>query len=43
MCIVRYVLICYNKSIPEAVTTAVPAHDNGCQRPKHVELPTEIY
>jgi len=28
--------------IPEAVITAVPAPDDGCQHPKHVELPTEI-
>jgi len=28
--------------VPEAVITAVPAPDGGCQHPKHVELPTEI-
>jgi hypothetical protein len=27
---------------PEAVITAVPAPDDGCQHPKHVELPTEM-
>jgi len=27
---------------PKAVITAVPAPDDGCQHPKHVELPTEI-
>ena len=26
--------------IPEAVITAVPAPDDGCQYTKHVELPT---
>jgi len=26
--------------VPEAVITAVPAPDDGCQQPKHVELPT---
>jgi len=30
------------QSIPEAVITAVPAPDDGCQHPKHVELPTEM-
>ena len=30
------------QSIPEAVITAVPAPDDGCQYPKHVELTTEI-
>jgi hypothetical protein len=29
-------------SIPEAVITAVRAPDDGCQHPKHVELPREI-
>jgi len=29
------------QSIPEAVITAVPAPD-GCQHPKHVEMPTEM-
>ena len=29
--------------VPEAVTTVVRAPDDGCQHPKHVELPTEIY
>jgi len=28
--------------MPEAVITAVPAPDDGCQHPKHVELPTEV-
>ena len=28
--------------IPEAVITAVPAPDDGCQYPKHIELPTEM-
>ena len=28
--------------IPEAVITVVRAPDDGCQHPKHVELPTEI-
>jgi len=28
--------------VPEAVITAVRALDDGCQHPKHVELPTEI-
>ena len=27
---------------PEAVITAVRAPNDGCQHPKHVELPTEI-
>jgi len=27
-------------SIPEAVFTAVRAPDDGCQHPKHIELPT---
>ena len=31
-----------SQSIPEAVITAVPAPDDGCQQPKHVELPTEM-
>jgi hypothetical protein len=31
-----------SQSIPEAVITAVPAPDGGCQHPKHVELPTEM-
>jgi len=30
-----------SQSIPEAVITAVPAPDDGCQHPKHVELPAE--
>jgi len=30
------------ESIPEAVITVVRAPDDGCQQPKHVELPTEI-
>jgi len=28
--------------VPEAVITVVRAPDDGCQHPKHVELPTEI-
>jgi len=28
--------------VPEAVITAVPAPDDGCQHTKHVELPTEM-
>jgi len=28
--------------MPEAVITVVRAPDDGCQHPKHVELPTEI-
>ena len=28
--------------VPEAVITAVRAPDDGCQHPKHVELPSEI-
>ena len=31
-----------NWPVPEAVITVVRAPDNGCQRPKHVELPTEV-
>ena len=31
-----------SQSITQAVITAVPAHDDGCQHPKHVELPTEM-
>jgi hypothetical protein len=31
-----------SQSIPEAVITAVPAPDDVCQHPKHVELPTEM-
>jgi len=31
-----------SQSIPEAVITAVPAPDDGCQQPKHVGLPTEM-
>ena len=31
-----------SQSIPEAVITAVPAAGDGCQHPKHVELPTEM-
>ena len=31
-----------SQSIPEAVITAVRAPDDGCQHPKHVELPTEM-
>ena len=31
-----------SQSIPEAAITAVPAADDGCQHPKHVELPTEM-
>jgi len=31
-----------SQSIPEAVITAVPAPDDGCQQSKHVELPTEM-
>ena len=31
-----------SQSIPEAVITAVPAADDRCQHPKHVELPTEM-
>jgi len=30
-------------SIPEAVITVLRAPDEGCQHPKHVEMPTEIY
>jgi len=30
------------KSIPEALITFVRAPDDGCQHPKHVELPTEM-
>jgi hypothetical protein len=32
----------FSKSIPEAVLTVVRAPDDGCQHPKHVELPTEM-
>ena len=32
----------YGQSIPESVITAVPAPDDGCQHPKHVELPAEM-
>jgi len=28
--------------VSEAVITAVRAPDDGCQQPKHVELPTEV-
>ena len=28
--------------VPEAVITVVRAPDDGCQHPKHVQLPTEI-
>jgi len=28
--------------VPEAVITVVLVPDDGCQHPKHVELPTEI-
>jgi len=28
--------------VSEAVITAVPALGDGCQHPKHVELPTEM-
>jgi len=28
--------------VPEAVITAVRAPSDGCQHPKHVELPTEV-
>jgi len=28
--------------MPEAVITVVRVPDDGCQNPKHVELPTEI-
>ena len=31
-----------SQSITEAAITAVPAADDGCQHPKHVELPTEM-
>ena len=31
-----------SQSITEAAITAVPAADDGCQQPKHVELPTEM-
>jgi len=31
-----------SQSIPEAAITAVPAADDGCQHPKHVDLPTEM-
>jgi hypothetical protein len=27
--------------VPEAVITAVPDPNDGCQHPKHVELPTD--
>ena len=32
----------YSQATPEAVITAVSAPDDGCQQPKHVELPTEM-
>jgi len=28
--------------VPEAVITVVRAPDDGCQHPKHVELPTDV-
>jgi len=28
--------------VPEAVITVVRAPDDGCQHPKHVEMPTEM-
>ena len=31
-----------SQSTPEAVITAVPAPDDGCQHLKHVELPTDM-
>ena len=31
-----------SQSIPEAVITAVRTADDGCQQPKHVELPTVV-
>ena len=31
-----------SQSIPEAVITAVPAADDVCKQPKHVELSTEM-
>ena len=31
-----------SQSIPETVITAVPARDDWCQGPKHVEMPTEM-
>jgi len=31
-----------SQSITEAVITAIPAPDDGCQQPKHVDLPTEM-
>jgi hypothetical protein len=31
-----------SQSIPEAVITAVPAPDDGCQHPEYAELPTEM-
>ena len=30
------------RPVPEAVITVVRAPDDGCQHPKHVELPTEM-
>jgi len=29
--------------VPEAVITVLRAPDDGCQHPKHIELPTDIY
>jgi hypothetical protein len=31
-----------SQSTPEAVIAAVPAPDDRCHHPKHVELPTEM-
>ena len=39
--VVAYFIHCI-QSIPEAVITVVPAPDNGCQLPKHIELLTEM-
>jgi len=39
------IAVCFthcSQSIAEAVITAVRAPDDGCQHPKHVELPTEM-
>jgi len=33
---IKYII----KSIPETVFTVVRGPDDGCQHPKHVELPT---
>jgi len=39
--VAAYFTLC-SQSIPEAVITAVPAADDGCQHLKHVELSTEM-